>query len=164
VQPGAPLVHIEDLSKFRLSATVGEEDVLLLKPGSAVTITSRDQSVIGRVTTVVPSLDQATRRAPIEVEVPNDPKTPLLAWSFVHATLDAGAEVSVLKVPANARRPGSQNELIKVEGGRARITRVVHAVDGDGNWLVRQGLALTDVVLLDADPETKDGDPITVSP
>jgi RND family efflux transporter MFP subunit len=164
VQPGAPLVHIEDLSKFRLSATVGEEDVLLLKPGSAVTITSRDQSVIGRVTTVVPSLDQATRRAPIEVEVPNDPKTPLLAWSFVRATLDAGMEVAALRVPANARRPGSQNELIKVEGGRARITRVVRAVDADGSWLVRQGLAPTDVVLLDADPDTKDGDPITVSP
>ncbi|MDB4994297.1 MAG: putative Co/Zn/Cd efflux system rane fusion protein [Myxococcaceae bacterium] len=164
VQPGAPLVHIEDLSKFRLSATVNEEDVLLLKPGSAVTITSRDQSVIGRVTTVVPSLDQATRRAPIEVEVPNDPKTPLLAWSFVRATLDAGMEVPALKVPANARRPGSQNELIKVEGGRARITRVVRAIDTDGSWLVRQGLVATDVVLLDADPETKDGDLITVSP
>jgi hypothetical protein len=138
--------------------------VLLLKPGSAVTITSRDQSVIGRVTTVVPSLDQATRRAPIEVEVPNDPKAPLLAWSFVRATLDAGMEVPALKVPANARRPGSQNELIKIEGGRARITRVVRAIDTDGSWLVRQGLAPTDVVLLDADPETKDGDLVTVAP
>ena len=38
VNQGVPLVHIEDTSRFRLSATVGEEDVPLVSVGASVTI------------------------------------------------------------------------------------------------------------------------------
>ena len=162
VQPGTPLMHIEDLSKFRLSATVGEDDALLVKVGVPVTVVTRERTVIGKVVTVVPSLDQATRRAPIEVLVPNDPKAPLLAWSFVRATLDSGEDVLALKIPGSARRPGSQNEVVVNENGKARIARVVHSVAPDGSWLVRSGITVSDSVVLEPDPETKDGDPLTL--
>ena len=68
---GVPLVHIEDTSRFRLSATVGEEDVPLVAVGAPVKILYRERVVDGKVVAVVPSLDQATRRAPVEIEVPN---------------------------------------------------------------------------------------------
>lgn len=160
VAPGTPLIHIEDHSRFRLSATVSEDDALLVRTGTVVEVIMRDRSVKGKVTALVPSLDQGTRRAPLEVEVQNDPKAPLLAWSFVKARIDSGTEVSALKVPAAARRAGSQTEVVKLENGRARFVRVVHGTDEQGNWLVRDGLAPTDVVILDADPEIKDGDVI----
>jgi RND family efflux transporter MFP subunit len=162
VQPGTTLMHIEDLSKFRLSATVGEDDALLVRVGVPVTVVTRERTVIGKVVTVVPSLDQATRRAPIEVQVPNDPNAPLLAWSFVRATLDSGQDVSAFKIPGSARRPGSQNEVVVNDNGKARIARVVHSVAPDGSWLVRSGLNASDSVVLDPDPETKDGDPLTL--
>jgi RND family efflux transporter MFP subunit len=158
VSPGAILVHIEDHSRFRLSVTVSEDDAQLVRPGAPVTVAMRDRTVTGKIATVVPSLDQGTRRAPVEVEVANDPKAPLLAWSFVHAKIDGGAEIGALKIPANARRPGSQTEIVKLESGRARFVHVVHGTDDQGNWLVRDGLAPTDTVLVNADPELKDGD------
>jgi RND family efflux transporter MFP subunit len=160
VQPGAPLVHVEDLSRLRLSATVGEDDVPLVKVGAPVTVRYRDRSVIGKVTALVPSLDQGTRRAPAEIEVPNDPTAPLLAWSFVRATLEAGGEVDVMRIPATARRPGSQDEIVLVDNGHARIVRVGYASSDDGAWMVRSGLRATDVVLLSPDAEIKDGDAI----
>lgn len=160
VSPGVPLIHVEDHSRFRLSATVSEDDAVLVRPGVEVDVVMRDRSVRGKVTAFVPSLDQGTRRAPIEVEVKADGGAPLLAWSFVKARIDSGAEVTALKVPAAARRPGSQTEVVKVDGGRVRFARVVHGMDEQGNWLVREGLTPTDVLVLNADPELKDGDAI----
>src|SRR5262249_14220690 len=106
VQPGTPLVHVEDTSRLRLSASLGEEEVPLVKLGAPVSVTYRDRSVTGKVTAVVPSLDPATRRAPVEIEVPNDEANPLLAWSFVRGRIESRAEVPVLKLPGAARRPG----------------------------------------------------------
>lgn len=163
VQPGAPLVHVEDLSRLRLSATVGEDDVPLVAVGASVTVRYRDRSVNGKVIALVPSLDPGTRRAPAEIEVPNDASAPLLAWSFVHATLDAGREVDVLRVPATARRPGSQDEVVVIENGKARVARVGFVVGDDGAWLVRSGLRATDRVLVSPDAETKDGDAIATA-
>jgi membrane fusion protein (multidrug efflux system) len=160
VQPGTPLVHLEDLSRLRLSATVGEEEVPLVAVGAPVAVRYRDRSVTGKVTALVPSLDQGTRRAPAEIEVPNDPSAPLLAWSFVHATLEAGGEIDVMRLPATARRPGSQDEIVLVDDGRARVVRLAHATADDGAWMVRTGLRATDVVLLSPDAEIKDGDAI----
>src|SRR5205814_64272 len=110
-----PLVRLEDVSRFRLSATLNEDDAPLVIVGQAVTVTYRDRSVSGKVIAVVPSLDQATRRAPIEIEVPNDPANPLLGWSFVRARIDGAGEVPVVRVPGTTRRPGSQREIVKVE-------------------------------------------------
>ncbi len=160
MQPGVTLVRVEDLTRFRLSATLGEDEVVLVRPGAEVAVETRDRRVTGRVTTVVPSLDQATRRAPVEIEVPNDPKDPILAYGFVRASIDSGKEIDALRIPSSARRPGSQDDVVKVENGKAHVVSVLHSVDTDGTWLVRKGLAPTDVLLLDPDPETKDGDPI----
>lgn len=160
VSPGVPLIHVEDHSRFRLSASVSEDDAVLVRPGVEVDVVMRDRTVKGKVTTLVPSLDQGTRRAPIEVEVKGGSGTPLLAWSFVKARIDSGAEVSALKVPAAARRPGSQTEVVKVDGGRVHFVRVVHGTDEQGNWLVREGLTPADVLVLNADPELKNGDAI----
>jgi membrane fusion protein (multidrug efflux system) len=160
VQPGTPLVHIEDLSRLRLSATVGEDDVPLVSVGAEATVRYRDRAVTGKVIALVPSLDQATRRAPVEIEVPNDPRAPLLAWGFVHASLETPLDVAAVRVPPTARRPGSQDEVVKIENGKARIVRVTHAVADDGAWIVRQGLTAADVILTAPTADVKEGDAI----
>ena len=160
VQGGAPLVHLEDLSHLRLSATVGEDDVSLVSLGSKVSIRYRERAFTGTVTAVVPSLDQATRRAPIEIEVPNDPTSPLLAWSFVRASVEAPTEVDALRIPATAHRAGSQDEVVRVEGGVAHVVRVTHNVAEDGSWIVRDGLRPTDVVLVAPNADLNDGDAV----
>lgn len=164
VNPGVPLVHIEDNSRLRLSATIGEEDVSLVSVGAPVKILYRERVVDGKVVAVVHSLDQATRRAPVEIEIPNDEAHgPLLAWSFVRGRIAGRGEVDAVRVPAVARRGGSQDEVVKIELGpenqrRARIVKVSFAVDEDGTLVVQRGLAVTDEVVLSPNPEVKDGD------
>lgn len=162
VNPGMALVHIEDTSRFRLSATIGEDDVSLVSVGAPVKILYRERVVDGKVVAVVPSLDQATRRAPVEIEIPNN-ESGLLAWSFVRGRIAGRGEVDAMRLPAVARRGGSQDEIVKVELGpenqrRARIAKVSFAVDEDGTLVVQRGLAATDEVVLSPNPDLKDGD------
>jgi RND family efflux transporter MFP subunit len=164
VQPGSPLFHVEDLSHFRLSATLGEEDADAVKLGAAVKVVYRDRTVAGKLITMVPSLDQATRRAPIEIEVPNDPKDPLLGNGFVRATIEGAHELDAYRLPPNARRPGSQDEVVKVVGGKAQILHVPHAVDADGSWVVLRGVTSDDVIALNPADDVRNGDPIEVAP
>jgi RND family efflux transporter MFP subunit len=166
VSPGGPLVHVEDTSRFRLSATIGEEDVPLVESGAKVQVTYRDRMVDGKVVAVVPSLDQATRRAPVEIEVPNAEGSGLLAWGFVRARVEGKGERDAVRVPAGARRPGSQDELVKVEradgkdGVVARIVKASFIVDTDGSLVVQRGLEAGDEVLLAPSVDLKSGDKI----
>ena len=159
VNQGVALVHLEDVSRFRLSATVGEEDVSLVSVGAPVKILYRERVVDGKVIAVVLSLDQATRRAPVEIEVPNG-NVDLLAWSFVRARIGGRAEVAAVRIPSLARRPGSQDEVVKVENGHARIAKVSFAVDEDGSLVVQRGLTANDEVVLSPSSDLKDGDPV----
>lgn len=161
VNPGVPLVHVEDTSRFRLSVTVGEDEVPFVTQGAPVKVVYRDRTVDGTVTAVVPSLDQATRRAPVEIEVPNTDGN-LLAWGFVRARIVGKGEVPAVRLPALARRPGSQDEVVKVEGGKAKITRVAFATEEDGSLVVHGGLSEQDEVLLSPSPELQDGDVVEV--
>jgi RND family efflux transporter MFP subunit len=166
VNPGVPLVHVEDTSRFRLSATIGEEDVPLVAPGAKVHVSYREKTAEGKVIAVVPSLDQATRRAPVEIEVPNGEGSGLLAWGFVRARIEGKGETDAVRVPATARRPGSQDELVKVErgpqGAVARIVKASFAVDADGSLVVQRGLGPEDEVLLSPSVDLKDGDRVEV--
>jgi RND family efflux transporter MFP subunit len=159
VQPGAPLFRVEDLTRLRLTASVSEDDAALIKVGQRVTIRYRDREVFGKVSTLVPSLDPMTRRAPVEIEVPNQQGEPLLGYGFVRAVIEVGVEVPVVRVPATARRPGSQDEVVKVEGGKVAVARVTFTADDDGSWLVRGGgLTVSDVIMLTPSAEVKNGD------
>jgi RND family efflux transporter MFP subunit len=162
VNMGVPLVHIEDTSRFRLSATVGEEDVSLIGVGAPVKILYRERVVDGKVLAVVPSLDQATRRAPVEIEVPNA-ASELLAWSFVRARISGRGEVEAVRVPALARRPGSQDEVVVATAAHAKIVKVSFAVDEDGTLVVQRGLTTADEVLLSPSSDLKDGDLVDVA-
>lgn len=184
VNPGVPLIHVEDTSRFRLSVTLGEEDVPLVSPGSRVKIIYRDQQVDGKVIAVVPSLDSSTLRAPVEIEVPNvasgaaiagaTGNSGLLAWSFVRARIEGRGDVSAVRLPATARKPGSQNEVVKIEtasGGQgeasrrvARVLKVSFAVADDGSLIVQRGLSPSDEVLAAPGAEMRDGEPVAVGP
>jgi RND family efflux transporter MFP subunit len=158
VSPGVPLIHIEDTSRFRLSATIGEDEVGVAHVGSPVLILYRERVSQGKVIAVVPSLDPATRRAPVEIEVPNDGH--LLAWGFVRARVLGGAEIDAFRLPALARKPGSQDEVVKVVDGRAKVVKVSFSVDEDGSLVVSRGLTAADQIVLSPNAETRDGDKI----
>jgi RND family efflux transporter MFP subunit len=144
VMPGAELFRIEDTSALRLTTTISASDAEFARPGVEVELEGGQR---GRVSAVLSSVDPETRRLPIVAEFDNSGPKPLLANLFVRATLAPNAPTSVLKLPASALRPGSQDELVLISGERFAIAHVVFARAGDGSLLVREGLSPEDRVL-----------------
>jgi RND family efflux transporter MFP subunit len=85
VSPGVLLFRLESLDRLILRATVSEADVDRIKIGDEVTIESHGKQVQGKVRLVLRSLEASSRRAPVEVVVPNANRQ-LIAGSYVRAT------------------------------------------------------------------------------
>jgi len=159
---GTVLFRVEDTSALRLNATMSADDAPLAAIGAEVVL--EGSRAAGKVTAILPSVDAQTRRIPIIAEIPNGGSSPLLAGVFVRATIRAGGTASVLKLPGNTVRPGSQDEVAVVRDGKARLTRLTFARAADGALLVRAGLSPNDDVLVSPSAELKDGDAVTIAP
>jgi RND family efflux transporter MFP subunit len=155
VGPGEPLFHLEDTSILKLNATLSEGDARLVEVGSEIVLGDRK----GKITAVLRSLDPMTRRVPMVAEIPNADGQ-LFARSFLRATITAARDVPVFRLPATARKPGSQDEIVTIEGGVAKIKRVVLETAPDGALLVRDGVTASDVVVASPSGETTDGQPM----
>lgn len=164
VAAGTPVFQLKDTSKLRLMGTVGELDVALVKVGADVTVhvNTTNKDVVAKVTAVLPAVDPATRRIPVEAELVNDGKEPILAGTFVRATIAGGAPIDVLKLPASAIRPGAQDEVMLVEKGKLRVAKIVFTRTSDGSLFIRSGVSAKDEVLANPTPEAKDGDAVEI--
>lgn len=91
VGPGIPIMRLEQLDVLVLRATAPASEAASLKAGDEVEVAAPGgQRVKGKVRVVLGSLEPVSRRAPIEIELPNaDGK--LAAGSYVRAWLPASA-------------------------------------------------------------------------
>lgn len=172
VGPGEPLVHIDDTSVLKLSATLSEADASMVDVGSVFTIddpaitavlegeNAKPAQFKGRISAVLSSLDPQTRRVPIVGELPNKPPTGLRAGAFVRVTITPEKEINTIRLPAEALRPGSQDELVLVKSGKAHIARVALSLGDGGALYVRGGLLPSDEVVLEPSVELRDGDEV----
>jgi RND family efflux transporter MFP subunit len=165
VAAGVPTFQMKDVSRLRMVGTISELDAPLVKVGADVVVKleTSGKQVTAKVTSVLPAVDPATRRIPVEAELDNDPKDPILAGTFVRAHVAGGEPVKVVKLPGSALRPGSQDEVLTVEGGRLKVAKVVFTRATDGSLLVRSGLSARETVLANPSPEAKDGDKVAVT-
>jgi RND family efflux transporter MFP subunit len=173
---GQPLFQLKDVSRLRLLGTVSEQDVSLVKLGAAVEVRIPGRKeIVAKVTAILPAVDPATRRIPVEAELENDQANPIAAGTFARAAISGGAPIEVLRLPATTLRPGSQDEILVVERKLAdsvdgtgenatlRATKILFARDAEGALLVRSGLARGEDVLLTPAAEAKTGDRIVVA-
>lgn len=147
VSPGVTLFHLQDTKALRFVGTVGETDASLVRRGAMVELQldslNGTRTVRGKVTAVLVSVDAATRRVPVEAELPNEGDSagaqastragaqtsvqvgaqvgaqandrPILAGTFVRGAIRGDEKVQVLRLPASVIRPGSQDEVLVVE-------------------------------------------------
>jgi len=161
---GQPQFQLKDVSRLRLVGTVSELDAPLVKVGAQVTIKieTTGKSVVAKVTSVLPAVDPATRRIPVEAELENE-KTEIIAGTFVRAQVAGGEAMPVVKFAASTLRPGSQDEMLVVEGGKLRVAKIVFTRATDGSLLVRSGVTAKETVLATPSPEAKEGDKVAVA-
>jgi RND family efflux transporter MFP subunit len=161
VGPGTPLFEVVNTKVLKLATTVSEHDANLLSPGAPVELSLENGKATGRISAVLGTIDQKTRRVPVEASFDNPGF--LRAGAFVQAHVDAKQEIDVLKLPHEVLRPGSQDEVMVVgEGGRLDTRRVVFAVDKDGTLLIRRGISASDKLVSKPKPEAKAGDVVTI--
>jgi RND family efflux transporter MFP subunit len=161
VAPGSPLFEIVNTKVLKLSTTVSEHDANLLLVGAPVTLELENGKASGRISAVLGTVDEKSRRVPVEAAFQNPGF--LRAGAFVQARVNAKTEISVLRLPHDVLRPGSQDEVMVVlDGGRLEARHVVLAVDKDGTLLVRRGLTAADKVVAKPKPEAKTGDVVSV--
>jgi RND family efflux transporter MFP subunit len=161
INPNMPLFHIADLSALRLSASVSEGEAQLVRQGAPLTLNADGVKLTGRVTAVVGAVDAATRRMPVEAELPNDGN--VLAGVLARAQVVAPEELELLRLPATALRPGSQDEILVVAGGRLERRAVRFFLDGDGALMVRSGLKAGERVVVSPTAEMRDGDLVRIA-
>jgi multidrug efflux pump subunit AcrA (membrane-fusion protein) len=155
------LFELMDLSALKLKGSVGENDANLIRVGAPVEISTEHGSAVGVVSAVLGAVDPSTRRVPLEALFDNKQEsTKLRSGAFVRARIQGGAPLPVLRLPHEALRPGSQDEVLVVQGSALLVKSVSYALGKDGSLLVRHGLDATDRVVLSPRPEAKTGDPV----
>jgi len=163
VSPSMVLFELMDLSALKLKGSVSENDANLIRVGAPVEISTERGNALGVVSTVLGAVDPSTRRVPLEALFDNKKEAiPLRSGAFVRARIQGGAPIAVLRLPHEALRPGSQDEVLVVQGELLSVKRVSYALGKDGSLLVRQGLEATDRVVLSPRPEAKTGDRVVV--
>jgi RND family efflux transporter MFP subunit len=146
VAPGMAVFHVEDLSSLTLRTTVSQSELEALRQGMPATL--EGSGAAGTVTSVVRSLDAASRRAPAEVVIPN-PEGRLVAHALVRARVATGAPIPAVRIPASARRSDG-TVLVVASSGLVESRRVEAVADLDGTWLVPVGLTIEDQVVVRA--------------
>jgi RND family efflux transporter MFP subunit len=163
VSPSMVLFELMDLSTLKLQGSVAESDANLIRVGAPVEISTERGSATGVVSAVLGAVDPSTRRVPLEAIFDNKKEgSQLRSGAFVRARIQGGAPLPVLSLPHEALRPGSQDEVVIVQGDSLLVKRVTYALAKDGSLLVRQGLDAADQVVLSPRPEAKTGDRVVV--
>lgn len=104
VGPGTPLVSMATTRQLVLQTTLTQEDAAELCPGARATVTvaaTGAHTADAVVSVVLPAVDPATNRVPVEIEVPNRDGR-FLANAFARAELPGGAARDAWRVPAAA--------------------------------------------------------------
>lgn len=150
VGAGTPLFVIEDLSALRLKGTVAEEHAWVAEglPVSVISGVGGD-SVPGVVERVIPALDPATRRIPVEIRIDAPPPS-LRSHAFVRATVE-GPEQSTLAIPRAAlvARPEFAVWRLPAPGAAPERVRVAVLAEQGDRVLVSGALSVGDTVVLD---------------
>ena len=112
VSPGMPLFRIVNIDSLRLLLNVSQTDISRLSLGTEVEISVEGLGVQvfrGRVRSIAPEADEATRTFPVEVMLANPEGRPLRDGLVVRTKLVLGEREGAIAIPREAvlRRSGS---------------------------------------------------------
>ena len=149
VGPGATLFTLEQLDPLILKLTVGETARAQLKVGARVHVEATGSGAVSDdawVRAVIPSADAATRRIPVEVQVPNKAGR-FVAHTLARAVLSLGDAQAALSMPASALSSAG-GDHVYVLSASSEVRRVpVQVIDrGADNVVVRSQEPLLRVV------------------
>lgn len=121
---GAPLARINGLASVWIEAEVPEAQAASIKLGAPICATLAawpNEPLKGKVTALIPELDQDTRTLRVRAEVPNRQGL-LRPGMFARITLDRPDSQSVLLVPSASVIATGKRQVVIVADGAGRFT------------------------------------------
>ncbi|ACG73912.1 efflux transporter, RND family, MFP subunit [Anaeromyxobacter sp. K] len=144
VSPGVPLVTLVTTRELVLETSLTQAEAAELRPGARATVSlpgTGARAADAVVTVVVPAVDPATNRVPVEIAVANAGGH-FLANAYARAELPRGAEREAWRVPAAAlvQRAGGHAVWVAGGDGRARTLPVrLLAEEGEAAVVLPEG-------------------------
>jgi RND family efflux transporter MFP subunit len=152
VGAGTPLFLIEDVRSLQLKATAPESASWVAEGQEAQILVPGGDPVPATVARVIPSLDMATRRLPVELLVEDPPPT-LRANAFARARVLGAAEVDAFEVPASALVARPDFCVYVREGDASRRVPVEVLAREGATAIVKGDIPATAEVVLDPPAE-----------
>jgi RND family efflux transporter MFP subunit len=160
VNPGTLAFEIQDIDELELVGAVTARDFARLGLGQEVQIrvdARPDETFMGTVKTMSPSLDPITRRATIEIGVAN-PEHRLLPNQFADATVVVERRTGVLAVPRDAVVATPEGpDVYTVRGGKAVLAHARLGASEGEQVPVLEGLTEGEPVVVAGHAELRDG-------
>ncbi|MGH8784350.1 MAG: efflux RND transporter periplasmic adaptor subunit [Cupriavidus necator] len=120
VSPGMTLFRLADLSRVWVIAEVPEGQAPAIAPGVAVKVSPAGASepLVGKVDTVLPDVNPATRTIKVRVVLPNKGRR-LLPGMFATVRFDSGEQKETLQIPVESVIRTGQRSIVMVDAGKA---------------------------------------------
>lgn len=162
--PGAPLLTVEQTGAYRLEVPAEESMLGRIRTGQSVSVAidALNQTVQGRVSEVVPSVDSASRAFTVKIDLPG--VRALRSGVFARAQFPGGQR-SVIAIPEQAViERGQVRSVLVAENGMSRGRMVTLGRKRDGAVEVLSGLSAGEQVICPVPPGLADGSKVEVRP
>jgi len=157
--PAMPLFQVQDVAEMKLDVGVEARVAARIGVGRTVDVAVDawpGERFRGRVAAIQPSLDPMTRRALVQVSLPNE-KRRLLANMFARAEVQLGTLPGVLAVPQAALvEDAGEARLYAVREGRV-VVLPARVLAGDGEFVGVEGVGEKDVVAVQGQKNLREG-------
>jgi len=145
-----PAIHVDDTSSLILRCQVGDLDLPLMAPGQEVRLASDalpGTVLVGEVTAVAPTLDSITRRAPIEIAVPN-PDGDITGNIFARGRVITGRDEGAFVVPIEAVQRQQGHAMVQLVRDGSIAEAPVEVLGESADSVAISGLEAGDQVVL----------------
>ncbi|WP_024973252.1 efflux RND transporter periplasmic adaptor subunit [Ralstonia pickettii] len=143
VSPGMTLFRLADLHQVWVIAEVPEGQARAITPGLAVKVlpTGASEPIAGKVDTILPDVNQATRTIKVRVILPNKDGR-LLPGMFATVRFDSGQDKDALLIPLESVIRTGQRNIVMVDAGNAGYVAadIQTGRESEGMVEVRSGL------------------------
>lgn len=165
VNIGSPIASIVDVSRFRVKLNISEVQINEFKLGMIpeITTTVYPGAVFhGKVTFISPQSDEA-HNYPVEIEMPNNSKTPLKAGMFVNVKMKSSLPANSIYIPREALVGSIQDSKVYVvRNNRAKLQKIVVGKQSEGYLQIVSGIQEGDQIVINGLVNLSDDKPVKI--
>ncbi|MGD0126843.1 MAG: efflux RND transporter periplasmic adaptor subunit [Terriglobia bacterium] len=156
VMPGAPVLTVEDTTRYRLEASLPEEYLPNAKVGASISVSTGQGRFVGRVAEVVPAADVASHTFLVKIDLPSG--CHCRSGEYGQASFPIG-EAEGLAVPGSAVVDHGELQGVFVVGADGNVEyRLVKTGKTFGNRVeILSGLAAGEKIAISQIDRLRDG-------